>query len=250
MRAWQYTSSNGGIEKNLVMNCTAPLPRPQSNQHLVQVLAASINPVDYKGTEHPFIGWLLVPKPATPGNDFAGMVVTPAVGSPYKAGDLVVGCSGDNPLAGGALREFTVVKEKLLFPIPEGISVIDAASIPVAGISAYQSIVPNVKKGDRIFLNGGSGGTGMFGIQIAKILGCHVTVTCSTTNIKLCKSLGADFVIDYTKGSVLQALMNTGVMFDHVVDFVGLDEQLIWKSYLYAKPHVVYTMVGGIPAFS
>jgi len=250
MKAWQYTTSKGGIEKNLVLNNTVPLPTPRPNQHLVRVVAASLNPADYKGSEHPILGWLAVRKPATPGNDFAGVIVIPAVGSPYIPGDLVFGCSGDNPFAGGALREFTLVKEKYLAPIPEVLGFFEAASIPAAGITAYQSIVPNVKKGDRIFINGGSGGTGMFGIQIAKILGCHVTVTCSSKNIELCKSLGADMVIDYTKGSVLQALVNTGVMYDHVVDNVGLDEELIWKSYLYAKPHVVYTMVGGTPGLS
>jgi len=250
MKAWQYTTSKGGIEKNLVLKENVPLPSPKPDQHLVQVIAASLNPVDYKGAEHPLIGWLAIPKPATPGNDFSGVMVTPAVGSPYRAGDIVHGCSGDNLFAGGAIREYTLVKAKYLFPVPEEIDVLEAASIPVAGISAYQSIVPLVKNGDKIFINGGSGGTGIFAIQIAKIVGCHVTVSCSSANAELCKSLGADVVIDYTKGNVLQALVNTGVTYDYVVDNVGLDKELIWKSYLYTKPQAVYTMVGGTPALS
>jgi NADPH:quinone reductase-like Zn-dependent oxidoreductase len=108
IRAWQYSSTKAGIEKNLKINPSAPLPKPKPNQHPVQVIATALNPVDYKPTEIPLVGRLLVPKPATPGIDFAGCIVTPAIGSSLKRGQVVFGVSGTSPLAGGALSEFTL----------------------------------------------------------------------------------------------------------------------------------------------
>jgi len=78
MRAWQYSSTQGGLEKNLRLNASAPLPTLKPNQSLVQIIAVALNPVDYKPAEVPFAGRYLVPKPATPGIDIAGRVVTPA----------------------------------------------------------------------------------------------------------------------------------------------------------------------------
>jgi alkaline phosphatase D len=83
--------------------------------------------------------------------------------------------------------------------------------------------VPHVKSGDKVFINGGSGGTGCFGIQIANAVGCHVTTSCSTANVEFCKSLGAEEVVDYRKGSVIEALKASGVKFGHVVDNIGTD---------------------------
>jgi NADPH:quinone reductase-like Zn-dependent oxidoreductase len=117
----------------------------------------------------------------------------------------------------------------------------------VAGLTAYQTIVPKVKKGDKVFINGGSGGTGVFGIQIAKAVGCHVTTTCSTANIELCKNLGADEVVDYRQESVIEALKARGYKFDHVVDNVGTDMNLYWHCHEYTKPGAVYVMVAGAP---
>jgi NADPH:quinone reductase-like Zn-dependent oxidoreductase len=95
-------------------------------------------------------------------------------------------------------------------PLPEGVNPDDAATIGIAGETAYRSIVPNVQTGDRVFINGGSSGTGTFGIQIAKLLGCHVTVSCSTSAIELCKELGADEVFDYTKTDLIAELIESG----------------------------------------
>ncbi len=245
MRAWQYSSTKGGIERNLTLNSSAPLPKPKPNQHLVLVIATALNPIDYKAAEIPLVGRLLVPNPATPCVDFAGCIVTPAIGSPFKRGQLVFGASGTSPFAGGALAEFTVTELKNTVALPEGLSPVDAATIGVAGLTAYQSIVPRVKKGDRIFINGGSGGTGVFGIQIAKAVGCHVTTTCSTPNVEFCKSLGADEVIDYKKTSVLEALKASGTKFDLAVDNVGAEKELYWRCHEYLQLGAVYVMVGG-----
>lgn len=179
----------------------------------------------------------------------AGCIVTPAAGSSFKRGDLVFGCPTNSPLAGGALSEFVACEKNNVVLLPKGLNAIDASTVCVAGMTAYQTIVPRVKKGDKVLINGGSGGVGVFGIQIAKVVGCHVTATCSTANVELCKSLGADVVVDYKKGSVAEQLKASGVKFDHVLDNVGGDNlELYWKCHEYTKPGAVYMMVGGSPS--
>jgi NADPH:quinone reductase-like Zn-dependent oxidoreductase len=246
MRAWQYTTYKGGLDKNLKLNPSAPVPKATSELNLVQVIATALNPVDYKLAESPLISTLLISKPATPSNDFAGRIITPAAGSPFKAGQLVFGVPKKSPFHGaGALREYTLAETDSIAAIPEGVSAADAATLPVAGLTAYQSIVPRVKKGDKIFINGGSGGVGVLGIQMAKVMGCHVTTSCSTANVELCKSLGADEVVDYKKGSVIEALKASGNKFDHVVDNVGTDWSLFWSCHEFTKPEAVYLKVAG-----
>lgn len=258
MRIWQYSSTKGGLENTLHLNPSAPLPTPKPTQHLVQILATALNPVDYKPAEIPYVGRLLVPKLATPGIDFAGRIVTPAAatagdgdGPILKPGQLIFGGCGTSPLAGGALAEFALVEKANAVALPEGVEPLDAAMLAVAGLTAYQSIVPRVKRGDRIFINGGSGGTGSFGIQFAKAVGCHVTTTCSTANVELCKSLGADEVVDYTaEKSVVEALKATGLKFDHAVDNVSKNKDLYWRAHEYLKPDAAYVLVGGEPALA
>ena len=250
MKIWQYSSTKGGLENTLRLNPAAPLPNPNPSQHLVQILAAALNPVDYKPAEIPFVGRLLVPKLATPGIDFAGRIVTPAANSSLKSGQLVFGGCGTSPLAGGALAEFALVEAKNAVALPEGVDPLDAGTLAVAGLTAYQSIVPRVKRGDWVFINGGSGGTGSFGIQFAKAVGCHVTTTCSTPNVSLCKSLGADEVVDYKQENVIEALKASGRKFDHAVDNVAMDKYLYWRSHEYMKPGAAYVLVGGAPAFA
>src|ERR1700761_2619966 len=96
MRIWQYSSTKNGLEKNLKLN-TTPLPIPTPTQHLIQIIAISLNPADYISAEIPYLGPLLVPKLATPGNDFSGRIITPATGSPLEPGQLVFGVSGHAP---------------------------------------------------------------------------------------------------------------------------------------------------------
>jgi len=247
IKAWQFTRGTGGLEANLRLNTIAP-PQPKSTQHLVQVLACALNPVDYKPGEHPVLGPLLVRKPATPGIDFAGYIAVPASGSPLKRGQLVFGVAS-SPFGGGALSEFAVFEKETTVPVPEDVTPVDACTIGVAGLTAYQSIVPRVKKGDKVFINGGSGGTGIFGIQIAKAVGCHVTTTCSSANVELCRRLGADEVVDYTKGSVVEQLKKSGVKFDHVVDNVASSTDLFFQCHEFTKPEAVFVVVGGTPGF-
>ncbi|KAK5001421.1 hypothetical protein LTR28_012666, partial [Elasticomyces elasticus] len=113
---------------------------------------------------------------------------------------------------------FTLAEKEGTVALPNSVDPIDAATISIAGLTAYQSIVPKVKKGDKVFINSGSGGTGVFGIQIAKALGCHVTTTCSTANVELCRSLGADDILDYKNKTIVKALKASKHKFDYVVD--------------------------------
>ena len=286
MRAWQYSNTKGGLEKSLHLNPSAPVPKPKSHQHLVQILATALNPVDYKPAEIPYVGRLLVPNPATPGIDFVGRVVIAATTIPAggnssssssssslqnaRPGQIIFGGCGNSVIAGGSLAEYALVdaKNAIVLSLPpsddDGLDsstsslILDAATLAVAGLTAYQSIVPRVKSGDRIFINGGSGGTGTFGIQFAKAVGCHVTTTCSTPNVELCKSLGADVVIDYKKEkSVIDALKASGHKFNHAVDNVSKDKSLYWRSHEFLqqqqqpqRPPAAYILVGGEPAFS
>ncbi|PWN87283.1 putative zinc-type alcohol dehydrogenase-like protein C16A3.02c [Acaromyces ingoldii] len=244
-QAWQYTSPSGGVERNL-KQVTVASPTPKPNQHLVEVLAASLNPADYKPVETPVVGRFLVPNPATPGADFAGRIVIPSASSDFKPGQMVFGNAGTSPFAGGALSQLALVEEDHLALLPNGISPVEGASVPVAGLTALQSLEPYVKSGNRVFINGGSGGTGVFAIQIAKALGCHVTTTCSTANVEFCKSLGADVVIDYRKADVLDALSR--YRFDHVVDNIGNDLAYYFQAHRYTTPEAVYVLVAKNPS--
>ncbi|KAK4504905.1 hypothetical protein PRZ48_002868 [Zasmidium cellare] len=248
MKAWQFTSTQGGIEKNLKLNTSAPLPKRKSNQHLIQVIAAALNPVDYKPAEIPLVTRFFLPKPVTPGLDIVGKIVQPADGSSLKPGDIVFGAAGVW-LPVGALAQYAVASKAGVAALPPGVDPIWGATVNVAGLTAYQSIVPHVKEGSSVFINGGSGGTGIFGIQIAKAKGCYVTTTCSTPNVDLCKSLGADEVIGYKKSDVLTALKESGRKYDHVVDNVGHDLKLYWKAHEFTTPTAMYVLIGATISF-
>ena len=247
MRAWQYTATRSGLDNNLKLNAGVPIPVPKdpSTQHVIQVVSVCLNPVDYKVAE--LVPFVMLPKPSTPGIDFVGKIATAARGSKLVKGDVVFGLAALSPLAGGALAEYIVAPTDGVAKPPPGVEPIDAATLGVAGLSAYQAIVPYVRDGDRVFINGGSGGVGVCSIQIAKMLGCYVTTSCSTANVDLCRTLGADEVIDYKKGSVLEALRkNDG--FDHIVDNVGNDFQLYWQAHTYSGPSAKFVGVAGGPS--
>lgn len=165
-----------------------------------------------------------------------------------NVGDLVFGV-GVNPFAGGMLAEYGIAPVKGTARIPKGVDIAGASTIGVAGLTAHQAIVPFAKKGDRVFINGGSGGVGIFAIQIAKILECHVTTSCSTPNVDFCKSLGADEVVDYKKKNVLHALKSMK-LFDHVLDGVGSNKELFWKAHEYTKPSAKFVDIAGEPSLS
>ena len=145
---------------------------------MIHVHAAALNPVDYKLAELPVVGRMAIPKPATPGLDFAGKVVHVGSNCELKVGQMVFG-KLEPKQQFGTLGEYIIGSKAGTVPLPDGISVEEAATLGVCGLVTYQCLAPNVKPGDRVFINGGSGGTGTFAIQIAKALGCYVSTTCS-----------------------------------------------------------------------
>ncbi|KIW15777.1 hypothetical protein PV08_05827 [Exophiala spinifera] len=254
MRAWQLSTAHGGVEKNLKLNTSAPLPPHDDqalgkNKVLIQVLTASVNPIDYKLVELPVVGRIAVKRPFCPGLDFAGRVVKPAAGvaSDFPVGQLVFGRLA-MPISFGTLEDYTVAQAGQLAKLPRGVSMQDAASVGTAGLTAYQCIVPNVKAGDRVLINGGSGGTGVWGIQFAKAIGCYVATTCSEKNAGFCQGLGADEVIDYQSQNVVDALKKStgesGHKFDLVVDNVGALPELYWDCHHFTNPGAKYVQVG------
>ena len=246
MKAWHFTATNGGLEKNLKFNDAASAPpstKLSSEQVLVEVISMSLNPVDYKLPELPVVGRLVVTKPASPGIDYCGRVVSTGSGVNLEPGQVVFGRL-DAPTQFGTLGQYVIAPRAGAAPLPDGIDPDQAAALGTACITAYQSIIPNVKQDDRIFINGGSGGTGTFGIQIAKAIGCHVTTTCSTGNVQLCKDLGADEVIDYKTTDVVRELKARGQAFALAVDNVGTPPELYEAADYYLKDGAKYVQVG------
>jgi NADPH:quinone reductase-like Zn-dependent oxidoreductase len=182
MKAWQWSQCPDVLENAIELNALAILPTRNRSlapgESLIQVHAAALNPVDYKLPELPVVGRMAIFKPATPGLDFAGKVVQVGPECRVKVGQMVFG-KLEPKQQFGTLGEYVVGSRAGTVPIPDGVIAEEAATIGVCGLVTYQALAPNVKAGDRIFVNGGSGGTGTFAVQIAKALGCHVTTTCS-----------------------------------------------------------------------
>lgn len=245
MKAWQFKSAQGGLENNLFLPASgAQKPHISDDQIIVEVLSAALNPADYKVPELGLLAKGVVPSPAIPGMDFCGKVVE--AGSKitsHHVGEIVFGAIIGN-IGHGSLSQYIAVSRDMLASMPEGLKVDDVAGVGVAGLTAYQSIHQNVKEGDKVFINGGSGGTGVFGIQIAKALGCHVTTTCSSANVELCKSLGADEVLDYKSVDIVAALKEKGQIFHLAVDNVGTPSNLYKVSHNFLDPHGKFVQVG------
>jgi NADPH:quinone reductase-like Zn-dependent oxidoreductase len=185
---------------------------------------------------------MTIKRPASPGRDYCRRVVSSS-SSIIKPGQLVFGRL-DGPTKFGTLAQYSITPAAGISPVPDGVSPKHAASIATAGLTAYQCIVPDAAAGDRMFINGGSGGTGIFGIQIAKTIGCHVTTSCSTGNVGLCKSVGAEKVIDYKSTDVTAKLKEGGEKFNLVVDNIGSPSDLYSSSHHFLKADGKYVQVG------
>lgn len=177
-----------------------PAPELRDDEVLVQVHAAGVNPLDTKIKSGEFKLILPYRVPFILGHDVAGVVVRvgPRVRQ-FKAGDEVYSRPDDFRI--GAFAEFIAIKETSLALKPKVLSMEEAASIPLVGLTAWQALVEkaNIKKGQKVFIQAGSGGVGTFAIQLAKHLGAFVATTTSTANVDWVKSLGADLVVDYKK---------------------------------------------------
>jgi len=194
-------------------------PSPNDNEVLVRVRAASINPVDghlIRGAwmMRPMTG-LRKPRNTRFGTDFAGIIE--AVGKDvtnFKSGDEVFGAKN------GAVADYICVKaNRAIVMKPSNITFEQAGSVGVAGVTALQGLRDKgrLQAGQKVLINGASGGVGTFAVQIAKAFGAEVTGVCSTRNVDLVKSIGADHVIDYTK----EDFTKTDQRYDMIYDLVG-----------------------------
>ena len=194
-------------------------PKPDDTQVLVRVRAASLNPLDGHFVRGMLLarvmgGGLRKPKDTRVGVDYAGVVE--AVGknvTQYKVGDEVFGGRT------GALAQYVCAKaDRAVALKPATVTFEEAGSIAVAGITALQGLrdVGHVQPGQKVLINGASGGVGTFAVQIAKAMGAEVTGVCSTRNLDLVRSIGADHVIDYTKEDFTKGDQRYDVIFDNV----------------------------------
>ena len=217
-------------------------PMPGDDEVLVKVHAASVNPLDWhymRGSPY-FIrlgSGVGAPKDIRLGVDFAGTVE--AVGKDveqFKLGDEVFGG------ANGAFSEYVTVRDsRALAMKPANITFKQAASVPIAAITALQALRDKgkIKTGHRVLINGASGGVGTFAVQIAKSFGAEVTGVCSTRNVEMVRSIGADHVFDYKKEDYTES----GKQYDLIIDNVGNHSLLANRRVL--SPEGVLVIVGG-----
>lgn len=195
-------------------------PTPTDDQVLIKVQATAVNPLDWHRLRaDPFIvrftDGLSKPKNIFIGADIAGVVE--AVGknvTQFKPGDAVYG-----EIGAGGLAEYVCAAEKTIVIKPANISFVEAAAAPVAALTALQSLRDHgqLQTGQTVLINGASGGIGTYAVQIAKAFGAEVTAVCSTRNLELVRSLGANHVIDYTK----EDLSKHSQQYDLILDNVG-----------------------------
>ncbi|HEY7001331.1 MAG TPA: NAD(P)-dependent alcohol dehydrogenase [Candidatus Udaeobacter sp.] len=192
-------------------------PVPNDDQVLIKVKAASLNALDVYLTRDSWLGRLMFglrkPRDTRLGRDVAGQVE--AVGknvTQFKPGDEVFGTCR------GALAEYAVASERALVIKPPNVSFEQAASLPVAGLTALQGLRDQgkIQPGQKVLINGATGGVGTFAVQIAKSLGAEVTAVCSARNVDLVRSIGADHIIDYAKEDFTRSEQRYDVIFDNV----------------------------------
>lgn len=195
-----------------------PMPEIGPDQILVEVHAASVNPIDWKIGNGMMAARYGEEFPMVLGLDASGIVaeVGDSVNG-FKVGDAVYARSDNGP--GKCYAEFVALNPGTVAPKPASLSHVEAAAVPLAALTPINGLreCAQLKAGDRVLIIGASGGVGVFAVQIAKIMGAEVTGVCSTPNIDLVKELGADRVIDYTQEDVLQA----GDDYDIIYDVVG-----------------------------
>jgi NADPH:quinone reductase-like Zn-dependent oxidoreductase len=215
-------------------------PSPKDNEVLIKVRAASVNPADrYMMRGMPWISripGLRTPKDKRLGADVAGQVE--AVGgnvTQFKPGDEVFG------VGRGAFAEYVCALEDKLAPKPANSSFEDAAALPIAAITALQGFRDKgrIQRGHKVLVDGASGGVGTFAIQIAKSFGAEVTAVCSTRNVDIARSLGADHVIDYKR----EDFTKSGQRYDLIMGANAYHSIFDYRRAL--NPGGIYVIVGG-----
>jgi len=195
-----------------------PVPELGDRDLLIEVHAASVNPVDWKVREGYLKELILHKFPLILGWDVAGVVKERGISAGrFKIGDRVF--SRTDIARNGTYAEYVAVDEELVAMMPDNLSFEEAAAVPLACQTAWQALVETarVKQGDRVLVHAASGGVGTFAVQIAKNRGAYIAATCGAANARLVKSLGADEVIDYATTDFSGVLHD----FDTVLDTMG-----------------------------
>lgn len=216
MKAIQYTEYGS---PDVLQLKEVEVPTPKDNQVLIKVHAASANPLDWHSMRGaPFIarldGGLRKPKNSKLGADVAGRVeAVGAAVTQFKPGDAVFG-SGH-----GAFAEFVCIRENLIALKPANLSFEQATAVPVVAYTALQGLrdAGHIQAGEKVLINGAAGGVGTCAVQLAKVFGAEVTGVCSTRNLDMVRSIGADHVIDYTR----EDFTRNGQHYDLIYDAVG-----------------------------
>lgn len=202
-------------------------PIAKENEVLVQIHAAGINLLDSMIKKGEFKVFLPYKTPIINGHDMAGTVVKVGPGvKKFKIGDEVYSRVGDYRI--GTFAEYIAVNVSDLSLKPKNLTMEEAGSIPLVGLTAWQALVEiaNVKKGQKVFVQAGSGGVGTFAIQLAKHLGAYVATTTSAKNIDLVKGLGADWVIDYKTQEFSNLLKDYDVVLHSNREKIVLEQSL------------------------
>ena len=219
-----------------------PDPELRDEDVMVEVHAASVNPLDHKIRDGEFKFILPYRLPLVLGNDLAGVVVRvgPKVRR-FEPGDKVYARPNQDRI--GTFAEFISMNEADVALKPKNLTMEEAASIPLVGLTAWQVLVEraNLKKGQKVLIHAGSGGVGTFAIQLAKHLGATVATTTGTANVDLVKSLGADIVIDYRKDD-FDKVVNC---YDVVLNSLGKDT--LERSLRVLKPGGKLISISGPP---
>ena len=238
VKAWMYRCYGGPEVLQLE---SMPKPVPADDEVLVKVHAASLNPLDwhYLRGEPRLMrmeAGIGAPKEPSLGVDYAGVVES--VGkdvTKFKAGDEVYGARG------GAFGEYVRVRESRNIVLkPASLSFQQAAAVPIAAVTALQAVRDQgkVKRGQKVLINGASGGVGTFAVQLAKNLGAEVTAVCSGRNVEMVGALGADHVVDYTKEDVTAGTTK----FDVIIDTVGTHSLSDYRRVM--TDHAEFVIVG------
>jgi NADPH:quinone reductase-like Zn-dependent oxidoreductase len=213
-------------------------PVPSDDEVLVRIHASSVNPAEWHVVTGLLVArtraGLLKPKETRLGADFAGVVE--AVGgnvADFKPGDEVFGGRT------GAFAEYVSVRNAIA-PKPSNVTFEQAAAVPIAALTALQGLRDKgqLQAGQEVLINGASGGVGTFAVQIAKALGGDVTGVCSTRNVEVVRSLGADHVVDYTK----EDFTRSGERYDLMLDIAGSRSWSEYKRVL--KPEATFVLIG------
>lgn len=229
-------------KKGALRLCEMPEPEVRDHDVLVAIHAASLNVLDAKIRDGEFKLILPYRLPLILGNDVAGVVVR--VGSKvrqFKPGDEVYARPNQGRI--GTFAEFIAMNEADVALKPKNLTMEEAASIPLVGLTAWQVLIEraNLKKGQKVLIHAGSGGVGTFAIQLAKHIGATVAVTTSTSNVDLVRSLGADVVIDYKKEDFAKVLNGYDVVLN------SLDKETLEKSLRVLKPGGKLISISGPP---